>query len=124
LQLAGSFPKKLIWSSPEFLANHFSLYSYFLLKHADAHSIIHSPGSVYDQLFSEYGLAGLFCFAIGYILFFLRRIELNRFTISLTAMMLAFFAVDYWFEQLSIVLIFEFIMFSQMKEKNTESLHA
>ena len=38
-------------------------------------------------------------------------------------LLLAAFTVEYWFEQLSIVLLFELMMFIYVKEKNTSAAH-
>jgi hypothetical protein len=116
LKIAGAFPASLAWCNADFLHNHLSLYAFFFTKHADSHSIIHSPASVYDQLLTEYGLLGLIAFLAFYAWFFLTRINKRSYGAPLLLMMLAFFAVDYWFEQLSVVILFELIMFVNIKE--------
>ncbi len=114
--MAGGFPSGLTYLNSDFLYNHFSLYTYFSLKPAESHSIIHSPASVYDQLLTEYGLIGLIAFAIYYLGFFSRQWKTLTYGLPVIAILLSFFLVDYWFEQLSIVILFEFLMFLDMKE--------
>ncbi len=116
LGIAGTFPQPFTYCSPAFLNNHLGLYIYFFSKHADSHSIINSPASVYDQLLTEYGLAGLIAFPVYYIGFFLKHFRKLTYGLPLMAILLAFFMVDYWFEQLSVVVLFELILFINIKE--------
>ncbi len=124
LQIAGSFPPAFIYSNADFLYNHFSLYAHFLLKPAESHSIIHNPASVYDQLLTEYGLIGISAFAVYYIGFFGRRRKLLSYGIPIFTILLGFFLIDYWFEQLSIVILFELLMFLDIKEHIKSPGHA
>ena len=116
LQMSGGYPQKYVYCDPDFANNHLSLYAAFFTKTAGSHSIIHSPASVYDQLLTEYGIAGLATFFIFYVGFFFRYIKKLTYGIPLFGIMFAAFAVDYWFEQLSIVLLFELMMFINIKE--------
>jgi hypothetical protein len=116
LKIAGGYPQKYIYSSPDFLDNHFSLYTFFFTKKSGAHSLLNNPDSVYDQLFTEYGLIGLAAFIFYYAGFFFRNFFKLSYGLPLLAIMLAGFLVAYWFEQLSIVLLFELMMFLDIKE--------
>ncbi len=120
LKMSGGYPQQFVYSSPEFANNHLSLYAAFFTQTAGSHSIIHNPASVYDQLFTEYGIAGLAAFLIYYLGFFFRQIKKLSYGIPLLAITLAAFAVDYWFEQLSIVLLFELMMFINIKEHSNK----
>jgi len=121
IKMSGGYPQKFIYCSRDFADNHLALYAAFFTKTAGSHSIIHSPASVYDQLFTEYGLLGLASFFIYYIGFFLRDIKKLSYGIPLLLMMLAAFTVDYWFEQLSIVVLFELMMFINIKENTVKN---
>lgn len=123
LQIAGSFPPGFIYSNADFLYNHFSLYAHFFLKPAESHSIIHNPASVYDQLLTEYGLIGIMAFFVYYIGFFGRSRKLLTYGLPLFAILLGYFLIDYWFEQLSIVILFELLMFLDIKEHIKQSRH-
>ena len=116
LQVAGGFPQQLAYIHPSFAANHLSLYIYFFSKRANAHSIINTPNSVYDQLLSEYGLVGFIGFIVLYVGFFARHYQRLTYGIPLLALLLGFFFMDYWFEQLSIVVLFELLLFLNLKE--------
>ncbi len=116
LKMAGSFPGNLTYSNSDFLNNHFRLFVYFFEKPAESHSLMHNPASVYDQLITEYGLLGITVFAFYYIGFFIRQRNSLSYGIPVLFLLLAFFVADYWFEQLSIVVLFELIMFTDIKE--------
>jgi|SRR5450432_111586 len=116
LKIAGGFPAGLTYSNTDFLSNHFSLYAFFISKNAESHSIIHNPASVYDQLLTEYGMIGVVAFLFCYLGYFLRNIKKLTYGLPLLAILLAVFWVDYWFEQLSIVVLFELLFFMNIKE--------
>jgi len=118
LKFAGGFPQRLAYINPDFSANHLSLYTYFFSKRANAHSITNTPNSVYDQLIGEYGLLGLAAFFLFYVAFFARQYKKLTYGIPLLFLLLGFFFIDYWFEQLSIVILFELLLFLNLKETN------
>jgi hypothetical protein len=123
LSIAGGFPGDFNYISPDFLKNHLSLYAYFFTKPREFHSLFHSPSSVYDQLLTEYGLAGLLAFSLYYVGFFLRNKNHQGYGLPMLAILLAFFLVDYWFEQLSVVVLFELLMFTNAKEASKQFDH-
>jgi hypothetical protein len=116
LNIAGGYPQKYIYLNDAFVKNHLDLYLYFFTKDDGLHSIVNNPNSVYDQLISEYGLAGLAVFFIFYIGFFIKYKEHLTYGIPLLLLLSALFFVDYWFEQLSVVVFFELLMFLNIKE--------
>ena len=124
LKIFGSFPPAFIYLNTDFLYNHFRLYAHFFLKPAESHSIIHNTASVYDQLLTEYGLIGFIAFTVYYIGFFGRHLKLLTYGIPLFTILLGFFLMDYWFEQLSIVILFELLMFLNIKEHLKPPGHA
>jgi hypothetical protein len=112
----GSYPKKYSYISPAFLQNHFDIYLYYFTRHADEHSLTNTPNSVYGQLLTEYGVVGFLAFVIGYVGFFLKDYKRLTYALPLMFLLLSAFAIDYWFEQLSIVVLFELMMFLNIKE--------
>lgn len=114
--MAGSWPSKYEYISNAFMQNLLDLYLNFFSRPDGFHSVINSPASVYGQLLSEYGIAGLAAFFIFYIGFFAKRINWKSFKLPLIFLLSAFFFFDYWFEQLSIVIIFELFQFLNDKE--------
>jgi len=117
LKMAGGFPQQFIYCNPDFLNNHLNLYAHFFLNPANTHSIIHIPGSVYDQMLTEYGILGIAAFVLYYLGFFYRYRKFLTYGLPITFILLAFFSADYWFEQLSVVALFELLMFINIKEQ-------
>jgi hypothetical protein len=124
LGFAGGYPQKLTYTSPDFLKNHLDLYLDFFSKKTDFHSLTNDPGSVYDQLLAEYGLIGIFCFAVWYLGYFLKHYKKLTYGIPILVILLAVLAIDYWFEQLSILLFFELLLLLNIKENSSKQLPA
>jgi hypothetical protein len=116
-QLGGGYPAKLSYINQDFLTNHFDLYLYFFSKQNELHSVINTSDSVYDQLFSEYGIFGVMALGVLYIWFFIKRTNNDGYALPLVFLLLGVFATGYWFEQLSIVVFFELLMFLDIKEE-------
>ena len=116
LGFAGGYPAKHIYINKDFLVNHLDVYLNFFSKRTGFHSLTNSPYSAYDQLLAEYGLLGLASFLVFYVWFFARHYKRLTYGIPLLVLMLAVFSIDYWFEQLSVVIFFELMLFLNIKE--------
>lgn len=116
LKFTGGYPKKYIYINPDFLRNHLDIYLSFFTRSAASHSLTNSPFAVYDQLLSEYGLLGLLALFIFYVGFFVKDFRLLTYGIPLLLFLLFIFLIDYWFEQLSVIVFFELLMFLNIKE--------
>ncbi|HWZ36219.1 MAG TPA: hypothetical protein VNW51_08680 [Mucilaginibacter sp.] len=116
LKFTGGYPKKFVYINPDFMRNHLDVYLSFFTRSAASHSLTNSPFSVYDQILSEYGLLGLLALMIFYVGFFVRDYRLLTYGIPLLLFVLFIFLIDYWFEQLSIIVFFELLMFLNIKE--------
>lgn len=116
LRFTGGYPKKFVYISPDFLHNHLDVYLSFFTRSAASHSLTNSPFSVYDQLLSEYGLLGLLALLIFYVGFFARKYKLLTYGIPLMLFVVFILLIDYWFEQLSVIVFFELLMFLNIKE--------
>ena len=116
LGFAGAYPRQFITINPAFEKNHLAIYSHFFGKESRYHSVIHSPNSVFFQLSGEYGLLGLAAFIFLYVRYFARRSLRSGYGLPLLFLLLCSFTTEYWFEQLSIVIIFELMMFLHLKE--------
>jgi hypothetical protein len=123
LKIAGGYPQNLAYISPGFQQNHLDLYLYYFASHDGKHSVINSPNSVYGQLWSEYGIAGLAAFVFLYCWFFARHYKKLTYALPVMLIMLGAFAMDYWFEQLSVVVLFELLLFLNIKETVSQHLH-
>jgi hypothetical protein len=120
LGFAGGYPQKLVYISPGFLSNHLDIYLNFFSKKTDYHSLTNIPDSVYDQLLAEYGLLGLFAFLIWYLGYFLKHYKILTYGLPMLLMMMALLFIEYWFEQLSILVFFELLLLLNIKENSSK----
>jgi len=112
LGIDGGYPKRAQYISPFFRDNYLFLYLYYHSLEEGEHSVINKPDSVYGQLLAEYGLVGLFCFVLWYGIPFLRRIPQTQYGLPYLLLLAGAFFTEYWFEQLSIVILFELLILS------------
>jgi hypothetical protein len=119
LNIEGSYLERYKYVSSSFLQNHFDVYLYYFTRHSGSHSLTNTPNSVYIQLLTEYGLLGIMAFFITYVGFFLQDYKKLTYGILLLFIMLSAFAIDYWFEQLSIAVLFELMIFLNIKENHS-----
>jgi hypothetical protein len=87
----------------------------YFSKSAGYHSLLNSPFSVYDQLIAEYGIAGLLCFLMGYLFFFVIKYRKLTYSLPLLGIFAAILFTDYWFEHLSVIVFFELLIFLDLK---------
>jgi hypothetical protein len=116
LGMAGGYPKKFSYTSNDFLNNHLNLYLTYFSKDIELHSLVNSPNAVYDQLIAEYGVLGILAFIFLYLAFFTKHVRKLTYGLPLLLILLGSFWVDYWYEQLSIVIVFELLMLLNIKE--------
>ncbi len=116
LQIAGGYPKQYAYTNPAFLSNHLALHLSYFSADAEKHSLINSPDSVADQLVSEYGIAGILSFIFFYFLFFFKIATKKRPGLPLLFFIGGCLLVGYWFEQLSVMILFELLMLMHKKE--------
>ena len=120
MKIAGGYPEKYAYLNNDFKTNHFDLYLYYFSRLDNLHSLTNSPNSVYDQLLAEYGLLGLLCFFIFYLWFFAKHYKKLTYGIPILLIMAGAFFIEYWFEQLSVVIIFELLLLLNIKETKTK----
>jgi hypothetical protein len=116
LRMAGGYPKKFSYTNNDFLNNHLNLYLNYFSKDIELHSLVNSPNAVYDQLIAEYGVLGILAFILFYLAFFVKHLRKLSYGIPLLLLLLGSLGVEYWFEQLSIVIVFELLMLLNIKE--------
>jgi hypothetical protein len=119
LGFAGAYPEKYIYINHNFLVNHLDLYLNYFSKASGSHSLTNSPFSVYDQVLAEYGLIGLLIFLIYYLGFFAKHYKKLTYGIPILFLMMAVLFTDYWFEQLSVIVLFELLLLLNIKETQT-----
>jgi hypothetical protein len=120
--IRGDYPKKYVYINPAFMHNHLDLYLSFFSKNADYRSVRNNPYSTYDQMLSEYGIPGLLALLIFYIGFFARHYKKLSYGLPILLMVAGIFFLDYWFEQLSVLVVFELMLFLNIKETTPPDL--
>lgn len=123
MNLSGGYPLRFAYINEDFKANHLDLFLFYFTDKDDYHSVMNSPNSTYDQLLSEYGLTGLISFAFFYIGFFVRQMKLRSLAVPVILFMLGAFFIEYWFEQLSVVVFFELLVLLNIKETSVAVNH-
>lgn len=119
LGLQGKYPVNDIYINKAFLEYHMYSLLYVLGLPVSEHSIINMPNSIYNQIAGEYGLSGIIIFLIMYLGYFWRkRGEMKNYGYALIVLMLVFLGFDYWFEMLSLTVIFELLMFINIYKEN------
>jgi hypothetical protein len=120
LGIIGGYPVKYAYVSPDFLVNHLDLYLDFFSRRSGFHSLTNSPFSVYDQMLAEYGIAGLALFGIFYLGFFAKNFNTLTYGLPILVLTAAILFIDYWFEQLSVLVFFELLLLLDMKESSAK----
>jgi hypothetical protein len=120
--IRGNYPQKYIYINPAFMHNHLDLYLSFFSKDAGFRSVRNNPYSTYDQMLSEYGILGLLALLIFYIGFFARHYKTLSYGLPILMMVTGIFFLDYWLEQLSVLVIFELMLLLNIKETTTPHL--
>jgi len=116
LGFAGAFPAGRLYINKDFLVNHLDLYLDYFSRRTGFHSLINSPYSVYDQLLGEYGALGVLALTICYLWFFARHYRKLTYGLPVILIVLSVFFIDYWFEQLSVLVFFELLLMLNIKE--------
>lgn len=120
LNIAGRYPENWKYISPDFLNNHLYLYLYYHAQDQSKHEATNTPDAVYFQVAGEYGVIGIVLLLYLYFGFFIRRIKANSFGLPLLLLLAGSFFAEYWFEQFSIVVLFEVLFFLDLKDLRRE----
>ncbi len=115
LDIAGSYPPKVRYIHPYFLNSNLFLYAYYHSQWQMKHTAANTPDSTYGQMVGEYGIAGFLFLFIFYLRYFFRRAKQLSYGLPLILLLMAAFLIEYWFEQLSIVILFELLLFLDMR---------
>lgn len=108
------YPEDLVYRSGKFENNHFQLWNHKVLSIPFKDGTANQPFSFYNKIIGEYGIIGLFLFAI-YISYFLKKFRILTYGRLILPLLLGFFVLDYWFEYFTVVLFFEVFMFLDIK---------
>jgi hypothetical protein len=122
LGFAGGYPQKLVYLNADFLSNHLDVFLNYFSKKTDYHSITNNPDSAYDQLLAEYGLLGLIAFLVWYLGYFLKHYKILTYGVPILVIMMAILSIEYWFEQLSVLVFFELLLLLNIKENQHKAI--
>lgn len=117
LNIAGSYPPSFSYVNAAFNTNHLQLYLQYFSEDAEKHSLLNSPDSAADQLLAEYGILGILSFLLLYVGYFLKNTKATTYALPVLIILAGSLFTGYWFEQLSVVIIFEVLMLLQIKQK-------
>lgn len=120
LNIAGGYPSGFVYIHNDFRDNHLAVFLNYFSRDAGVHSVIHSPNSVYNQLLGEYGIAGMIAFLFLYVGQFIKKRKYLTYGIPLLLLTMGAFFIEYWFEQLSIVVVFELMLFLNIRENTVK----
>jgi hypothetical protein len=81
------------------------------------HSTLNAPNSVANQLLGEYGFVGVLLFLVFYLWYFLKRYKYLTYGRIILPLMMVFLMTDYWFENLSVMIIFEAMILLDLQKK-------
>lgn len=115
--MARTFPH---YETPYFAQNHKKVYSEMKSMNMIFHSESNKPFSFYNQLLGEYGIVGFLLFFIFYVGYFLKRLPINGYTISLFCVFLFALHLYYYLELLNLFLFFEVLLFLNIAEKKAK----
>ncbi len=114
LNMQGSYPIKDIYISPVFVHYHLYTLLYVLALPVSEHSTINMPNSVYNQVSGEYGMLGVLLFLCCYVGFAVKKWKKIGYSRYVLLIVLAFFGFEYWFEMLSLTVVFELLLFKDV----------
>ncbi len=118
LGIHGNYPPQYIYAHENFVNYHLYIWLYSYSYTAEFQSVTQLPANVYSQLGGEYGIIGVLLFIIFYVFYFLKRNQFRVEALVMTAMLLGYFFVDYWFEMISLTVLFELLMSSGVMTAN------
>lgn len=104
------------YMSPDFLRNHYRIYSLVYSLPPAYHSVRHLPSSFLNQIFGEYGVIGFMIFILFYVVYIFKRYKLLSYSIVMLIMLGGYLMFDYLFEYLSVVVIFELFFLLDIKQ--------
>ena len=113
------YPSSLTFLSPDFYKNHFQLWNFDTLAIPFNDGTGNQPFSIYNQTLGEYGITGFLCLIFFYFRCMLKKIKKLPYSRFIMILLLLFFFLDYWFEYLSFIIIFEIIILAISSYRST-----
>jgi hypothetical protein len=114
------WPKKLVYTHEIFEKNHLGIWNHdFKNPWDNINNAANQPFSVYNQLLGEYGFIGVLSFVILYLCYPIKYFMRLTYGKIILFAFLGFLLMDYWFEYLSIAIIFELLILVELKKDSS-----
>jgi hypothetical protein len=111
------YPKSLVFLAKNFSQFHFQLWNNEVLSIDFNDGTANQPFSVYNQVIGEYGIVGVITFLTFYLKGVWKKIRGIQYSLLMIISLILFLFLDYWFEYISTMLIFEFIILAVSRYK-------
>lgn len=111
LNTDGKWPQNYAYINDDFRNSHLKLWFFYKIQPPSEHSVLNFPNSALNQIAGDYGVAGILLFIFFYLGYFIKRFADLTYGKILLPVFLIFLCTDYWFENLSVVILFELMMF-------------
>lgn len=105
------------YASGYYYKNHLLVFDAMSGLPPEYHSIKHFPNNFFSQLVGEYGLIGMGLFLVLYLWFFYKRFKNKYFFVVLLICISSFLMLDYLFEFFNVMVIFEIVMYCEIKRQ-------
>lgn len=121
-QFSGRDSSRLFMRLPKYCSgyyfqNNLLIYDSMRQLPTEYHSIKHFPNNFLSQLLGEYGVLGLLIFVVFYVYYFFKRAHNKVFIVLLIGCIGSYLMLDYFFEFLNVMVIFELICLIEAKKK-------
>lgn len=112
------------YCSGYYYANHLLIFDAMSGLPGEYHSIKHYPNNFFSQIAGEYGLIGLGLFVVLYLWFFYKRIRNKSFFLILLLCASGYLMLDYMYEYFNVMVIFELLLFIDIKQQEEKIAEA
>ena len=123
LNIQGTYPQRYVYIGEVYSQNHLYTMLYYLSQPLSEHSVLNFPNSIYNHIAGEYGLIGILLVLVIYLGYFVTRYKSSAAAPYLIVLMMALGVAEYWFEMISLTLMFETMVLSDVLQKE-EGSHA
>lgn len=118
--IQGNYPLRYLHVDKNYMEYHLYSLFYVLSLPPSEHSIINMPGSVYNQVAGEYGLMGILLFVFLYLGFIWQQRKALKHGMFIALLVLGFMGFEYWFEMISLTVIFELLIYIEIYGRKQE----
>jgi hypothetical protein len=121
LGMQGRYPAERAWVSPDALYNHLYILLVVYYQPISEHSMVHQVASAYNHVGGEYGLIGIALAAIFYVGYFWKMHRRSFPGLLLLGVMMLLMGLEYWFEMMTLTVVFEWLMLQLRADREEEA---